>query len=488
MRNKFFAILTIIMIGCGSLAFAGGQGEEEGGPPKTTVIKWHTQQSPGRDNALVLEKVNEYLLDELNVTVDLITTDEGTFDQKASVVLASGEQSDLMWTSNHRNDVFVNVSKGAFQPIEVLLDEHAPGIRETVPDFAWGAVTVNDHIYAVPSYESYTMDPVLLLRKDVVDSVGADMSGVETMFDLPPVFDAILEEYPDRIMVDASKGWFLSYPIAGSYDRVEKYSTVGTVLGETDVTAQFYTDFGKQLLQTAEVWYEAGYFDPDVAAVTDTSGDRKSGKMIGWFTFISYEGQGSDGMESTYGVEAYEIPADDDPPKVATATVCGNMQAVPVSAEYPDEAIQVLELVYTDEYLHNLIVYGVKDRHYTVNGDGQLARTENALDYSQFSIPFNMTTAYVPEAYPSNYVELVEEYNASGKVSPLMGFTYDSSETTDLLASCKSVWSEYFVALAGGMLDYGTAYPEFVAKMEQAGVLDLIADVQSQVDEFLLTQ
>ena len=101
------------------------------------------------------------------------------------------------------------------------------------------------------------------------------MSQVDTIMDLEPLFDKILEKYPDKICVDASQGWLVSYATAGVFDRIEKYSTVGINVDDPNakVTTQYLSEFGQEIFKLAERWYEA--------CLLYTSADRPGGARGG---------------------------------------------------------------------------------------------------------------------------------------------------------------------------------------------------------------
>ena len=50
------------------------------------------------------------------------------------------------------------------------------------------------------------------------------------------------------------------------------------------------------------------------------------------------------------------------------------------------------------------------------------------------------------------------------------------------LAACSNVVSEYNVSLTSGLVDPETVIPEFVEKLEAAGIDKIIAEKQSQLD------
>lgn len=487
MKNtgKMLSVLTGIVLSIGLVACGGRNSGATSADAKVT-LKWYGYQSAGEDNQKVLDEVSGYVSGKINAAIDFVMTEEATFDQTISIVLASGENIDLVWGSNNRNDIFRNVAKGAFIPIDDLLDKYAPDIKKTIPDYVWEALSVKNQIYGVPNYDRYTMAPSLLLNKNIVDKYNFDMSQVKSIFDLEPLFDMIVKDNPKLVCVDGSQGFFFSFPVSAVFDRFDKYSTIGVDLDSTKVSAEILCDRGVELLKTAKRWNNKGFFDPDVISVVNNAGDIRSGRIVGYWTMVDYPGSGTLQSQRSYGFESYEVPCYDRP-KVATNTCLGNVTSISVASKNPDRAMMAMNQIFTDPYLQNLLAYGIEGQNYTRNANGSITLDSNKK-YFLPSVLTNISIQDRLDIYPEDRVAKIIKANESGHASVATGFNYDSTTTADKLAACKSVWNEYFVAMACGVLSYENDYPKFLQKLEQAGFKDIMSDVQKQLDAWAVAK
>lgn len=60
--------------------------------------------------------------------------------------------------------------------------------------------------------------------------------------------------------------------------------------------------------------------------------------------------------------------------------------AIPITAEHPELALKVIELIYTDKDLMQLISYGIQDMHYTLDENGAYVATDAASNYGQYAM------------------------------------------------------------------------------------------------------
>lgn len=75
----------------------------------------------------------------------------GDYNQKLNIVVASGQNVDIIWTSNWLFNYPGNVGKGAFMPLDELIPKYAPDVTGTMPDYVWDGVKVDGEIYGIPS-------------------------------------------------------------------------------------------------------------------------------------------------------------------------------------------------------------------------------------------------------------------------------------------------------------------------------------------------
>jgi putative aldouronate transport system substrate-binding protein len=68
------------------------------------------------------------------------------------------------------------------------------------------------------------------------------------------------------------------------------------------------------------------------------------------------------------------------------------------------------------------------------------------------------------------------------------GFNFDNSTVKDKVAAMASIAAEYKNSLGSGTIDPVKYVPEYIEKMKKAGIEDVKAEVQKQVDAWLATK
>ena len=76
---------------------------------------------------------------------------------------------------------------------------------------------------------------------------------------------------------------------------------------------------------------------------------------------------------------------------------------------------------------------------------------------------------------------------ACGK-SPALGFSFDAANVSDEISACSAVVDQYINSLLLALGDTDALYSEFLAALEKAGIDDVIAEKQSQLNAWLETK
>ena len=66
-----------------------------------------------------------------------------------------------------------------------------------------------------------------------------------------------------------------------------------------------------------------------------------------------------------------------------------------------------------------------------------------------------------------------------------MGFIWDSSSVMNQVTACNNVASEYRTALSWGAIDPAENLPKYIQALKDAGIDEIIAEKQKQLNEFL---
>ena len=105
--------------------------------PYKLVVVW--EGPPQADEKKVEEAMSKILTEKINATIDFAPIDWGAWDDKMNLMIASREEVDVMFTAQW-NGHAKNVAKGAYLPLNELLESHGQGILESLdPAFIAGS-------------------------------------------------------------------------------------------------------------------------------------------------------------------------------------------------------------------------------------------------------------------------------------------------------------------------------------------------------------
>ena len=80
--------------------------------------------------------------------------------------------------------------------------------------------------------------------------------------------------------------------------------------------------------------------------------------------------------------------------------------------------------------------------------------------------------------------QMVYDADKTALASPVAGFTFNTEPVKTEYAQCSAIISEMVPALGSGSVDPDQALPEFLNRLEKAGVNKIIEEKQKQIDEW----
>lgn len=433
--------------------------------------------------ALVEEQISKITKEKINATVKLMPIDIGAWVQQVNLLLAGNEPLDLLVTSSFFN-FSSQVAKGQLLPIDELVEKHAPTIKDTMELAIFNATKVGGKSYGVPSVRDTAADHGFVARKDLMDKYGLTFDNVKTYADLDPIFQKIKENEPGMYpLVQRSQlGGIAAEIVRGYIDTLG--DTPGILIVENQdlkVVNLYEQQMYKDALQLARKWYQAGYTMPDAA--TTQEGNNSLLKAGKGFSYLSNMKPGFESQEKT--INGYEMVAARFVPPISTSdSGTGFMMSIPKNTQDPDRAAQLLNLLYTDKDIANLIANGVEGKHYVDAGNGQIKAPEGGSNYvfNQWQVG-NNALAKVWEGTAPDIWEQTKEFNNSSTFSKALGFSFDSSPVKTEIAAVANVNNQYKAGLESGTID-PAKLDEFISKLKSAGLDKIIAEKQKQLDQW----
>lgn len=195
-------LLTVMMLlGMSSVAVA----QDAASTLEPVTLEWYVAEDSMPDNQTVFDALNAYFKEKINATVNFHFIPISEYGQKVSTILMSGQTVDIVNANSDLNYVDY-VKKGAFLPIEDLIQQYAPETYAMIPESFWSAMYVDGHMYGIPSYKDSCQMYCMLYNSTMADNLGLDMStlSINNYRDIVPFLYQAKELRDEKYPEDAS--------------------------------------------------------------------------------------------------------------------------------------------------------------------------------------------------------------------------------------------------------------------------------------------
>ena len=499
-KTAVFSMAAVL--GLSTLAGCGGgdsdstkgadKNDGKGSTDEVVELKWYMIGGEPKDKDLVFEKVNEYTKEKIGVTINPVFVGFGDYSQKMQITINSGDDYDLCFSCSWANDYLQNARKESFLALDDYLPEYGKDMYESIDKRFWEAAQVNGVTYGVPSEKEIASMPMWVFTKELVDKYDIPYEDIHDLEDLEPYLKLIKEKEPEYTPLYLTKDF--SVPIY--MDLIA--DPVGIEFGDDSLTVKnlYETDKLKETVETMRKYYEAGYINKDAATASDDKGVKR---------FVT-KGDGQPYAETTWSKDlGYEVVTSEImDAQVTNTSARGALTAINARTEHPEKCVELLNLVNTDEYLRNLLNYGIEDVHWekqeltdeekeeadgVYDADFKVAFTDQRENYSvtYWSIG-GLFNTYVMSTDPVTKWQVFKDFNAEAVNAPSWGFDFDSTDVATEISGFGNVKSEFAASLFTGSVDPEETLEKLNAKLEAAGIQTVIDEMQSQIDEWKKTK
>lgn len=472
-----FMAFTLVLTACGGSNNAAEPGDSDKADEKPVELIWYTIGTPQKDVNRVMEEVSKYTKEKINATVTMKMVDWGDYPQKMQVNVASGEPMDILFTASGGFDYVQNARKGAFMELDDLLTEYGKDLTATInPAFLEGS-KVDGHNYGIPANKELPQQEVWRFNQTLLDKYNLDISGVRSLESLEPLLKVIKEKEPNITPFAMDKNYVPYVP----YDYVIQNLPMAVKLDTTDykIVNILETPEMKEALTTMRKYYKAGYVSPEAATTGSTNDLTTSGK---WFLDRAQTQPLADNLWSaSYGYPVVSTPASDA--IITNTSVQGSIMAISANSEYPEKAMEFLNLLNTDPVLRNMVDSGIEGVHYKMVDDLHMENLPESKNYDMpsYSLGNNMLLN-LNSNDPDDKWDQFKKFNEEGVNSPILSFNFDASNVSAELTAVQNVKEQYWAALMTGTLDPETNLDQVIEKFNQAGLEKVMAEAQTQLD------
>ncbi|MFD0960360.1 extracellular solute-binding protein [Paenibacillus chungangensis] len=199
-NKKMLTTLLAVSMTAGLVACSGGNdaspgttgSASDGQSEKKQTITWFegTWESPVPEpKSDAVAKINE----KFNVDFQPQYIPWDTYEEKLAVKMASGDLPDVIGMEEVNSNYVKWAQDGAFLPLEDLLDDY--DTMKIIPPFVRDSLTVDGHIYGVPTYFSAKGGKKMVIRQDWLDKL--DLTMPTNYEELKQVAIAFAKQDPD---------------------------------------------------------------------------------------------------------------------------------------------------------------------------------------------------------------------------------------------------------------------------------------------------
>lgn len=490
MKKKIMAAFLAMSLAATGLTACGGSGDSgKKDSEETYTVTMAYVGDKKEDTERIESKINEIMKKDINMQIDIEPISWGAYSETMKLILSGGEKMDIVPILVDQANSMVN----AKQVIDLsdYIDKYGTNIRELLGDTA-KAANINNYVYGVTTGREWFCQSSAIMRKDIVEECGIDVSAIQTYQDLTDVFAAVKEKYPDMIMLASNNN---TTPDT-KYEMVDTLTDgFGVLLDhgqDTTVVDYYETDEYKDFVTTMYDWQQKGYLSKDAA--TTTEGVENQIKAGAAFCYFAPNKPGYDTRAALLcGNEMEIVPLSE--PWAGTAQISFLTYGISSSCTDKDKAMQCLDYLYGNKDVLNLLNWGEEGVDYVVtDADNNIINyPEGKDDTNTYHLAegwqlFNQFEMYIWDGDSPDIWEETKAMNDSALKSKAFGFTYDSTAVTNELAALSNVKAQYAPALGSGSVNPEEVLPKFIEELKKAGIDKVVETKQEQLDQWLSEQ
>ena len=485
-NRKILKKLACLLMALAMLASAAVAVAEEEMP--TLEVFFYANTLPDVDK--VAEAVSEITAETIGCKVHFNFIGTTEYDSNLPLMLASKDQMDVIWDASHR-DYWGRARSGAYLDLTEMLDTVTPNLKASLEEKVWEAAKVDGGIYCVPNYKDMFFQGGFWMEKSFADQLGIDLEKTYTIADIEPWLEVIHQD-PDHenstLMLYGTNYNFPRLAMSEYFSYLYNINGFGIGARKDDpstIVNIYASEEYANLCKLAYGWYQKGYIVEDVATRDNWGSYYTNGSGVGFGLKVGqYAPLGEVSNSLTYGADLVFVKIGDC--VTSSMDALGSVYCVAAKSQYPELSLKFIEQVDTNPAVKNLMTYGIEGVQYSLV-DGKVEYIDGYMDsyYLDNYKSGDMRNSYLLAAEADNKYELYEEYNSAAIPDCFVGFVPSLSDIENTVSACKSVMDEYAKLLGNGAVDPEVYLPMFLSALEEAGINDVIAELQAQYDAFL---
>lgn len=465
------AALCLLAAGC---APAGGSPSQE--EPAVTLHMFTVGSSDEAACRRIGQALSEITQRELGFSVELEQVSLAEYAETLARRQLVGDSPDLFCYIQPEG-LLEYVEEGYVYPLDQMLADF-PWLTGYVINETWACVQVGQKTYAVPANNSINYSLGFLARADTLEELGVDPRQITDLDGLHDLLLRVKAAYPE--MTPVVSHFNETLPTLGQDPLGDDLGVLLDNRGST-VEDLYASESYLAICRRMHQWYEEGLIQQDAAMGGDAA-TRMMELHNGFGFFLKLNEDNVASNIRSLGQKMVPIVLGDT---IANSSSVNLGWCVSSDCEHKQEAMQLLELLYTDQATADLCIYGQEGVDYLRLDRDTVTSIDDPPEDEWSTVSWGWPNRDVASVWQLPEGELPLLATTGARRSLAMGFVFDSTPVQPAVNRCKTITEKYHNVLMSGYLDPDEALPRFLQELEEAGIQEVIAEKQSQLDAWL---
>ena len=482
LRKKISVLLAVAMVaglaaGCGS---SGGSTVESSVNESSAGTQAESVQesNAGQESA---DGEKELSVQE-PYTVRIVADGYGSEEACAEISAAVSEITKAKFNTEVeivRYDFSTYVDKVQSDGQDILADISKEDLAST---------SIDGQVYAIRNNKELGLGLGFACNTEMLESLGVDYSNIMTEADMEPILQAAKEKYPDVYPLASDSGAMGDYMLAIDWLGWDFGVLTDSFSDDTTVKNFYTSDEYYELCKRRYEWSQNGLIMPDASINTE-----QVSSLMGAGKAFSATTETKPGIESQWerntGIDVTIINI---VPYYTTTSNLNNYWYIPYTSEQPERAMQVLNEMYSNPDVANLLIYGIEGKYYEF-----VDKEKGLIDYPEGVTADDLGWTVAAWHFPNELIAHkwvtdgpdiwsdTIQFNKDCHPSIAKGFVWDSTDVTNEVVACTTVLNKYKKGLETGDVDPDSVWDQMKAEFEEAGIEKILTEKQKQLDNWL---
>lgn len=509
MRNLTLSLALLAGTALSTPAFAGGHLPivEE---PLELSIHLHFNRATSYDENWPVEQAAREMTN-IHLKNATVGSNTDNSEEAFNLLLASGNIPDIVGTIRIKEYVNQYGPEGAFQPLNDLIDEHAPNLKAFLderPELRAAITSADGNIYYVPYFPDGKYGRAYFIRQDWLDKLGLETP--QTVAEVKTVLEAFRDGDPngnglkDEVPYFARQ-WEEAVRLVTLFDgRTSGSDTYHDfMVNDGQLQHPYATEGYRDGIKNLAEWYAEGLIDSEVFTRGSSARDFLLSENLGGMThdwFASTSGYNRLSSE----IDGFELKAF-APPASPSGRRLAEHRRIPVKPdgwamgfgnEHPVETMKYFDFYFSEEG-RRLANFGVEGQQYEMV-DGEPRFTQEFLDGGPVNAQlYQVGGQLVARGFPQDYnyeIQWTNEIALEGialydegdyLIDQFLGVSMNADEQNTFDKSWSSIRTYMLERQQAWILGTGDVmadWDDYMSTLEGMGLNDVLAVMQSAYD------